>query len=96
MATRHPAGKTCMEVIHQPRLDTVLMVENTIRKMKVYPNKMQLWKALPKQVMYQTFNVILKYLEKSGKIVFKGNKIIWIWDPEAIKRLLSSPGLIVR
>ncbi|MBD3263010.1 hypothetical protein GF374_01370 [Candidatus Woesearchaeota archaeon] len=92
MAT-HSTGP---QILHQPRLDTILMVEKTIRKMKVYPNKRQLWKALPKKVMYQTFNVILDYLEKSGKILItKDKKIMWTWDPKTVKRL-KEQRLIVR
>jgi hypothetical protein len=89
-------GRAQVQILHQPRLDTVLMVEETIRKMKVYPNKMQLWKALPKKVMYQTFKIILDYLEESGKILMtKDNKIMWIWSPEAVRRIREQ-GLIVR
>jgi len=96
MATRNSARSVRLTVLHQPRLDTVLMVENTIRKMKTYPNKMQLWRALPRKVMYQTFDVILRYLEDSGKIIFtKDNKIMWIWNPTLVKRIRAQ-GLIAR
>ena len=75
--------KTQTSIAHYPRLDTILMVENTIRKAKDYPNKAQLWKALSKKVMYQTFNVILEYLEDSGKIyITKDGKIMWTWNPK--------------
>ena len=52
--------------IHYPQLDTILMVEETIQKMD-YPKKTELWKSLPKKVMYQTFCMIIDYLEESGK-----------------------------
>ena len=75
--------RTRTSIAHYPRLDTILMVENTIRKAKDYPNKAQLWKALSKKVMYQTFNVILEYLEDSGKIyITKDGKIMWTWNPK--------------
>lgn len=54
-------------ILHYPRLDTVIMVEETIQKLKLYPTKIQLWKKLPKKVMYQTFSLILDYLEETGK-----------------------------
>ena len=77
--------KEKLKLLHYPRLDTILMVEETIKKMKVYPNKRQLWLALPKKVMYQTFCVILDYLEKSGKIMIcKDGKIIWTWNPKLL------------
>jgi hypothetical protein len=80
----HKQGIT--EVIHYPRLDTVMMVEDTIKEAKEYPNKMQLWRALPRQIMYQTFNVILGYLEASGKIVYdQDGAILWAHNPKLLK-----------
>jgi hypothetical protein len=78
------------QVLHYPRLDTILAVENTIRKSKEYPSKRQLWLSLPKKVMYQTFKIILKYLIDSGKIVIKDGKVIWIYNPELVKKYSES------
>ncbi|MEM5802287.1 MAG: hypothetical protein QXQ18_02805 [Candidatus Aenigmatarchaeota archaeon] len=66
------------------------MVEEAIKKAKEYPSKRQLWLSLPKKIMYQTFNLILEYLEESGKIVIKEGKIIWIWNPELVEKYLKS------
>ncbi len=75
------------QILHYPRLDTIQMVEETIKKMKVYPNKRQLWLALPKKVMYQTFLLILDYLIKSGKILIcSDGKIIWTWNPKLLAK----------
>ncbi len=68
-----------MNILHYPKLDSILMVEKTIQKSKDYPTRMELWKKLPKQMQYQTFKLILDYLEKSNKIVFEEDKIIWIF-----------------
>jgi hypothetical protein len=78
------------QILHYPRLDTILMVEETIRDSKEYPSKRQLRMALPKEIMYQTFNLILKYLEDSGKIVIKDGRIIWTWNPELVKKYANS------
>jgi hypothetical protein len=78
------------QILHYPRLDTILMVEEAIRDAKEYPSKRQLKLALPKEIMYQTFNLILKYLEDSGKIVIKDGRIIWIWNPELVKKYMRS------
>ena len=76
--------------LHMPRLDTVLMVEDTIKKLDYYPTKNQLWRALPKMVMWQTFNLILDYLEKSNKIVINNDQIVWIFaDNPKVKELLA-------
>jgi len=73
-----------------PRLDSVLMVEDTIRKLDFYPTKNQLWRALPKAMMWQTFNVILDYLMKSNKMIIdRERKVVWIFvDNPKIKELL--------
>jgi len=82
-------------VLHYPRLDTILMVEEAIQNHEDYPTKKQLWQSLPKKVMYQTFNVILDYLQDSGKIIIKDGQIIWIWNPERIREL-AAKDLLVR
>ncbi|MFH1390799.1 MAG: hypothetical protein ABIH20_00625 [Candidatus Diapherotrites archaeon] len=76
-------------ILHYPRLDTVLMVEDAIKKCKNYPTRTGLWKKLPKQVQYQTFKLILDYLEKSKKIInTKNKKIIWVFADNAKTRKL--------
>ena len=80
------------QVIHMPRLDTVLMVEDAIKKLDYYPTRNKLWRALPKMVMWQTFNLILEYLEESNKIMIdKEGEIVWIFaDNPRIKELVAS------
>ncbi|MGV8168903.1 MAG: hypothetical protein ACP5N3_02500 [Candidatus Nanoarchaeia archaeon] len=78
------------EFVHSPTLSSVIMVEKLIQKHSQEYGKYQLWKKLPKKMMYQTFQVILDYLEDSGKIIIdKEGIVIWIHDPEGIKRILA-------
>lgn len=78
-------------ILHSPTLGTVILVEKTIQKYSQECGKYQLWKKLPKKMMYQTFQVILNYLEESGKIIIdKDGCIIWTYNPERIKKLISS------
>ena len=82
---------TTQKILHEPRLDTILMVENAIREAKSYPTKKKLLESLPKQIQYQTFNRILKYLESSNKIVFDGRQIVWVFpDNPKLKELLET------
>ena len=83
------------EVLHYPRLDTVIMVEKTIKKLDYYPTKTELWKALPKKVMYQTFCMIIDYLVDLNKIIINDDKIVWVWNPELIKKV-AQKGLILK
>ncbi len=79
-----------MQILHYPRLDTVLMVEDAIKEAENYPTKMELWKSLPKKVQYQTFKVILDYLEKSNKIIFtKDKKIMWIFTNPKLDTIIK-------
>ena len=77
-------------ILHSPTLDSVLMVEKAIQKHSQECGKYQLWKKLPRKMMYQTFQVILDYLEQSGKIMIdKDGCVIWTYNPQRIKRLIS-------
>ncbi|MFH1649630.1 MAG: hypothetical protein ABIA93_03705 [Candidatus Woesearchaeota archaeon] len=74
-------------VIHYPRLDTVLHVEEVIRKAKNPLSKNGIDRRLKKQIMRPTLNVILQYLEESGKIATPKEGIIWIFSEDASKTL---------
>ena len=71
-----------------PTLDTVLMIEQTIDQYSGEYNKTQLWKKLPKKVMWQTYLVVINYLENINKIAIdREGKIAYIWNPELAKKL---------
>jgi len=77
-----------------PRLDTVLMVEGFIKENDGEYKKKQLWMALPRKVMYQTFSLIIDYLLLSGKIsVDAEGKIGWIFYPESAQKRLKQAHL---
>ena len=85
-----------LTILHSPTLESVIMVERTIQKYSQECGKYQLWKKLPKKMMYQTFQVILNYLQASGKILIdKDGCIIWTYDPEGIKKLIKE-NLVIR
>jgi len=80
-----------------PTLDTVLMVEEIIEKYSGEFNRTQLWKKLPRKVMWQTYLIILEYLLESNKILVdpRDGAIVWIWNPDLLKKL-EKQGLIVK
>ena len=78
------------QVLHYPKLDSILMVEKAIQDCKEYPTRTELWKSLPKQMQYQTFKLILEYLENSNKIIFQENKVVWIFaNNKKLKKLID-------
>lgn len=74
-------------ILRYPRLDTVLMVEEFIKKHDGEFKKRKLWESLPRKMMYQTFCVIINYLLYSGKIsIDKEGKIGWIYYSELARK----------
>ncbi len=79
------------KILHEPKLDTILMVEQAIKKAETYPTRKSLWKSLPRQMQYQTFRRVLEYLEASNKIRFNSRTIIWVAiDNPKLKKLFNS------
>lgn len=71
------------KILRYPRLDTLLMVEDFIKKHDGEFKKRRLWESLPKKMMYQTFCVIIDYLLYSRKISMDAEgKIGWVFYPE--------------
>ena len=69
------------QVLHYPNLRTVLIVEKVIQDSDTVVSKAELKRRLPAQIMHQTLNIVLEYLEDSGKI-FDGRKgILWVYNP---------------
>ena len=68
-------------VIHYPNLKTVLMVEETLKNANTLLTREELKSKLPTKVMHQTLNIILRYLEDSGKILDGRKGILWIYNP---------------
>ena len=77
-----------------PTLNTILMVEDTIRN---YPNSVvtvaELKRALPKQVNHNTLMTILEYLERSKKIALGLRGITWIQNDNKNLRNVAIHGL---
>ena len=65
--------------IHWPTLNTVIMVEDTLKKMNESVISIaELKRKLPRQVNHITLMVILEYLERGNKIAVTLKGITWI------------------
>ncbi len=88
-------GEVKCKNVHSPTLDTVIMVEETIKKLGTCTIT-QLYKALPRTVIYPTLKLIISYFYAKGFIMSdKEGKIVWVYNPELIKRYKSRPDLKV-
>lgn len=82
---------------HQPKLDTIRMVEDFIKEYSGEYKKRALWEHLPKKMMYQTFKNTIDYLMESGKIARdRKGYIIWIWNPDIVKKYLLRDDLTIK
>lgn len=78
--------------LHLPNMATMLMVERAIKESDEPLKKMQLYKAVPKSMMYQTFDKVLEYLESHNQIAYdKERRVVWIAaDNPKLRALLNS------
>lgn len=67
--------------VHWPTLNTVIMVEDTLRRVnESVISVAALKRKLPRQVNHNTLMTILEYLEKSNKIAVTLRGITWIYN----------------
>lgn len=79
---------------HSPTLNTVLMVENTLKNINESVITIaHLKKILPKQVNHQMLMIILTYLEQSNKIAVTLKGITWIHNTNPRLRKAIAEGL---
>ena len=77
--------------IHWPTLNTVMMVEDTLKSMNESVISIaELKRKLPRQVNHITLMVILEYLERSNKIAATLKGITWIYNTNSnLKKAIS-------
>ena len=80
--------------VRSPTLQTVLMVEKFIDENSGEYKKTDLFKNLPKKVMWQTFQVIMEYLEGIHKIVYdREGYVVYIWNPSFFRKIKNRPAI---
>src|SRR3989338_7162742 len=81
-------------IARSPTLQTVLMVEKFIDNNSGEYKKTDLFKNLPRKVMWQTFQVIMEYLESIYKIVYdREGYVVYIWNPKFFKKIKERPAI---
>lgn len=68
-----------IETGHSPTLQTVLMVEQTLKEAGELLSVAEIKRKLPRKVMHQTLISILDYLQASGKILIGTKGILWVF-----------------
>ena len=71
-----------------PTLQTVLMVERFIEEHNSKYKKTELFKKLPKKMMWGTFQTIIEYLEGINKIIIEKDGVVtYIWNPGLYEKI---------
>ncbi|MAG39791.1 hypothetical protein CMI41_02385 [Candidatus Pacearchaeota archaeon] len=79
--------------LHWPTLNTVIMVEETMKKLDSLFTVAELKRALPRQVNHNTLLLILHYLDLSNKIAVSVKGITWIHNPSPKLRKAIAEGM---
>lgn len=86
-------GKKASEV-HWPTLNTVIMVEETLKKAEgSVMSVAELKRKLPRQVNHNALMLILRYLEEGNKIYVSLDGVTWIHNPNPKLRKAIAEGL---
>ena len=73
--------KQIQKLEHAPTLNTVIMVEETLKNMEgSIITIAELKRRLPKQVNHNVLKIILEYLEASNKIAVSLKGITWVYN----------------
>lgn len=82
------------ELEHGPTLNTVLMVETTLKNMnESVITVAELKRRLPRQVNHNTLKIILEYLEISNKILVTVRGITWIHNTNPVLQRAIEQGI---
>ncbi|MBU1939143.1 hypothetical protein KKH30_00090, partial [Candidatus Micrarchaeota archaeon] len=77
-------------------LRTVLAVESVLQEANTLLNREQIKERLPTKIQHQTLNIILEYLEESGKIFIGSKGILWTHNESPKFRKLAEKSVQVR
>lgn len=81
---------------HWPTLNTVIMVEDTLKNMNESVIRVaELKRRLPRQVNHITLMLILEYLERSNKIAVTLKGITWIHNTNKNLKKALATGLTI-
>lgn len=76
---------------HSPTLNTILEIENIIKKKGYFNSKTELYRRIKNKTQYRTFNTVLQYLKASNKVEFnKDGSLVWIFLDKKNKKMIKA------
>ena len=67
---------------NNPTLETIKMVEESIAMNNGKFGKYQLWRMLPRRMMYQTYQEAISHLVWANRIELRNRKLFWTFDKD--------------
>ncbi|HLC63262.1 MAG TPA: hypothetical protein VJJ21_02990 [Candidatus Nanoarchaeia archaeon] len=67
------------EFQHSPTLNTVMMIEDVLKRSGELMTIAELKRRIPRKVMHRTLMQVLDYLQMSGKIVIGTKGVLWVF-----------------
>ena len=83
-------------VLHYPTLKTVLSIENVLKNSNEPLNKEEIKRRLNTKIHHMTLNLILDYLEESGKVFIGKKGIEWTFNENPRFKKLYNKSIQVR
>ena len=78
------------KILHYPNLKSILIVENILKEEKNPISREDIKRLMMKKIMHRTLNLILIYLEESGKIIDNEKGVKWIFKTdEHLKKIIE-------
>ena len=78
------------KILHYPNLKNILIVEEILKQEKNPVSREDIKRLMMKKIMHQTLNLILTYLEESGKIVDNEKGVKWIFrTDDNLKKIIE-------
>jgi len=74
---------------HSPTLESLRMVEATIKSENGKLTKTEIWESLPRKMMYQTYKQAIDYFIEQKKVILRGKKVFWINYSDTLFKLLE-------
>lgn len=70
--------------------EDLVLLEKEIKDGNRYYTIKQLWAIVSKKLTQERYNAAMNFFIKGNRIIIDKRQIVWIWDPEGIKKILKT------
>lgn len=70
--------------------EDLVLLEKEIKDGNKYYTMKQLWSRISNKLTIERYNAAMNFFIKGNRIIIDKRQIVWIWDPEGIKKILKT------